>query len=501
MHSARHCWHRASRYPLSTACKHVRAQHAQAGSLNAITNTAAPSNAEEQGRLAGKNVAIKDNITTSSLLTTAASGILATHVSPFEATVVRLLRQNGATITSTTNLDEFGMGSHSQHSVHGPVLSPFTRDGIPLSPGGSSGGSAVAVASGQCWTALGTDTGGSVRLPAAYVGVVGFKPSYGLLSRWGVVQYANSLDTVGVLARRVGDVREVFEVMNQHDARDPTSLPDSVRQRITSSSSSRQDRKGTLRIGIPLDYNITSLAPSIRKTYTTLLTTLQSQGHTLHPIHLPTTRLALSAYYVLAPAEASSNLAKYDGIRYGQRSTTATADASPAEKLPLYAATRAEGFGEEVKRRILLGTYTLMSEARDNYFLQAQKVRRLVQRDFDRVFAAPNLLLDADGHDIGEGERKEDVVDVLLTPTAPTLPPTVEEVKRSSPVESYMNDVFTVPASLAGLPAASVPVALPAEVREALGEGDVRSVGMQVIGQFGDDELVLRAVEAIENLH
>ena len=383
------------------------------------------------------------------------------------------------------------MGSHSQNSYYGAVLSPYSRNGIPLSPGGSSGGSAVVVALGDSWAALGTDTGGSVRLPAAYTGIVGFKPSYGLLSRWGVIPYANSLDTVGVLTTSTSDSRTLFNLLNKYDSQDPTSLPPSVRHRIASSHTNPPKRLG---IGIPVDYNIFSLAPSIRKTYTTLLQTLQQHGHTLIPVSLPTTRQALSAYYVLAPAEASSNLAKYDGIRYGWR--TNGPDALPRENLPLYARTRGEGFGEEVKRRILLGAYTLSSEARDNYFIQAQKVRRLVQRDFDRVFAQPNPLLDTDSAKQG----LESGVDVLITPTAPTLPPTVDEVKGQSPVEIYMNDVFTVPASLAGLPACSVPEPLPKEVRQGMEQSDVKTVGMQVIGQFGDDEVVLRVAEIVEEV-
>lgn len=308
--------------------------------------------------------------------TTAASKVLSGFTSPFDATVVKLLQDAGAKIHSKASLDEFGMGSHSQSSYPEPVQSPFTRNGEPLSPGGSSGGSAVAVASGAAWAALGTDTGGSVRLPAAYCGVVGFKPSYGLLSRWGVIQYANSLDTVGVLARTVGDVDSVFGALNKHDANDPTSLSDAARQRIAS----QEPRKTTsLRIGVPQEYNIEELTAPVRTAWNNTLSKLQQAGHTLVPISLPTTQQALSAYYVLAPAEASSNLAKYDGVRYGHR--TAGSDASPKENLPLYARTRGEGFGDEVRRRILLGAYALSSEAIDNYFIQAQKVRRLVQRD------------------------------------------------------------------------------------------------------------------------
>ncbi|KAK3686506.1 Trimeric GatFAB AmidoTransferase(AdT) complex subunit [Vermiconidia calcicola] len=457
-------------------------EEARAGCMTVTDN-------DDSEPLNGDSIAIKDNIVTSTLPTTAASRILSYHTSPFEATVVKLLKQNGATISSKANMDEFGMGSHSQNSFNGPVLSLFKRDGVPLSPGGSSGGSAVAVATGNCWAALGTDTGGSVRLPAAYTGTVGFKPSYGLLSRWGVIQYANSLDTVGILAASVEDAAAVFSILNHYDAQDPTSLLPSVRGRI---AANRRTFPKTLRIGVPTDYNIHELSSAVRGAYISTLQQLQNLGHTLHAISLPTTKQALSAYYVLAPAEASSNLAKHDGIRYGFRSEGP--DALPRENLPLYAQTRGEGFGEEVKRRILLGAYTLSSEAIDNYFIQAQKVRRLVQRDFDRVFATQNPLLDSKPGGGGGG------VDVIITPTAPTLPPTVDEVKKQSPVESYMNDVFTVPASLAGLPAVSVPMPLSDAIEMEVEGGDVKTTGIQVIGQFGDDELVLRAAEIVQNL-
>ena len=432
---------------------------------------------------------MKDNIVTAFRPTTAASKVLSGFTSPFDATVVKLLQDAGASVQSKVGLDKFGMGSHSQTSYPQPVQSPFSRGGQTLSPGGSSGGSAVAVATGEAWAALGTDTGGSVRLPAAYCGVVGFKPSYGLLSRWGVIQYANSLDTVGVLAGSVEDTGKVFNALNTYDSNDPTSLADNVRQRIASQAL----KKGTsLRIGIPQEYNIEELTAPVRDTWDLTLSRLQRAGHTLVPVSLPTTQQALSAYYVLAPAEASSNLAKYDGVRYGER--TSGSDAVPKDNLPLYARTRGEGFGEEVRRRVLLGAYALSSEAIDNYFIQAQKVRRLVQQDFDRVFAAENPL-----HDTRESQENEGV-DFLLTPTAPSLPPTLAELGRQTTVEGYMLDVFTVPASLAGLPALSVPVPIEGEARKDMDAQDVQSVGMQIIGQYGSDEGVLRLGEIVEDL-
>ncbi|KAK5680495.1 Trimeric GatFAB AmidoTransferase(AdT) complex subunit [Elasticomyces elasticus] len=488
MLSARFCWRNASR-----SFQGYRKSHSIPQQLNAIVHDGRSEpgkSTDATGSLSEKTIAVKDNIVTKDLPTTAASKTLTGYISPFDATVVKLLRQHGAIISAKTDLDEFGMGSHSQHSHAEAVLSPFSRGGVPLSPGGSSGGSAVAVTTGQCWAALGTDTGGSVRLPAAYTGIVGFKPSYGLLSRWGVIQYANSLDTVGILARSVADVKQLYGCINAYDQQDPTSLSAAVRKRLGHKGA---DAK-RLRIGVALEYNIDELSPIVRATYLRTLNALQSAGHILQPVSLPTTRQALSAYYVLAPAEASSNLAKYDGIRYGYR--TPGSDASPKNNSPLYARTRGEGFGQEVQRRILLGAYTLSSEAIDNYFIQAQKVRRLVQRDFDSVFAQQHPLLDRQDEIPGD----EGGVDVLLTPTAPTLPPTIEEVKQQSPVESYMNDVFTVPASLAGLPAISVPVRMSGKEADGLEETDVHHVGMQLIGQFGDDELVLQAAEVVVQL-
>ena len=491
MQSARFCWRKASNCSIRRNAKtYSTAVEHQQDAYNAIVHAGSRSECESNdGPLKGKVVVVKDNIVTKDVPTTAASKILASYTPSYDATVVKLLRDHGATVSTKTNLDEFGMGSHSQNSDHGPTLSPYSRAGQTLSPGGSSGGSAVAVATGTAWAAIGTDTGGSVRLPAAYSGVVGFKASYGLLSRWGVMQYANSLDTVGIFGQNVDDVRQLFRILDVYDKHDPTSLAPSVRRRLSSSGYGSNLR--SLRIGVPSEYNILELSPLMRTVYCRTLSSLQAAGHTIHNISLPSTRQALSAYYILAPAEASSNLAKYDGVRYGYR--TSGPPASSKEQLPLYAKTRGEGFGAEVQRRILLGAYTLSSEAIDNYFIKAQKVRRLVQRDFDRVFASSNPLL-------GPGDLQDSGVDLILTPTAPTLPPTLAEVRRQTPVESYMNDVFTVPASLAGLPAVSVPVALSAQESEGMDENDIRSVGMQIIGQFGSDQAVLDAASIVERL-
>ncbi|KAH9872096.1 hypothetical protein J1614_006357 [Plenodomus biglobosus] len=435
-----------------------------------------------------KPIAIKDNICTKDMKTTASSALLKDFSSPYDATVVTLLKDAGAAIMGKTNMDEFGMGSHSLNSHFGPVKMQRYQ-GEEASAGGSSGGSALAVASGQCWAALGTDTGGSIRLPAAYTGVVGFKPSYGRLSRWGVIAYANSLDTVGIFGRTAEQVATIYETLDVHDPQDPTSLPPSTRSRL-----GNHNRSTRLRIGIPLDYNIATLHPMVRKAWMRTIEDLWKAGHTLHPVRLPSTQHALSAYYVLAPAEASSNLAKYDGVRFGSRAEGI--DGTPQSVL--YAKTRGQGFGPEVQHRILLGAFSLSAQAIDNYFIQAQKVRRLVQQDFDNVFATPNPLLDQST----PSENDVVKVDVLVCPTAPSLAPSLSEVKDQDPIQAYMNDVFTVPASLAGLPAISVPIPIESEA-EKTGKSDsesiVRSAGIQMIGQFGDDALVLDLAKSIQS--
>lgn len=410
-------------------------------------------------------------------------------------------------------MDEFGMGSHSTNSASGPVVSPLSST-LPLSAGGSSGGSAAAVACGDADVALGTDTGGSVRLPAAYCGVAGYKPSYGMVSRFGVVAYANSLDTVGFLARDPGTIRDLVVgggLFAQHDARDPTSLSERARGRCTAVREGYKRKYevdiSSLTFGIPTEYNIAELDPRIRAAWAATATTLQQAGARVVPVSLPSTRHALSAYYVVAPAEASSNLARYDGVRYGQRNGAKAGEKKTTDGSgqTLYSDTRGAGFGPEAARRVLLGSYTLSSEAMDNYFLRAQRVRRLVGRDFDRVFRLANPLRDGETQtfdlaDLDEGVEMENKfgpaeVDFLLCPTAPTLPPSLEEVMAQTPVDGYMNDVFTVPASLAGLPAVSVPV----KIERAEG-APVDFAGLQVVGQFWDDARVLAVAERIGRL-
>ncbi|KAF2852793.1 glutamyl-tRNA amidotransferas-like protein [Plenodomus tracheiphilus IPT5] len=465
-------------------------KYAHLNAFNSLYNETILKNKPQQAGphdVKNKPIAIKDNICTKDSKTTASSAILENFTSPYDATVVKLLQDAGAVMMGKTNMDEFGMGSHSANSHFGPVKMQRYK-GEEASAGGSSGGSALAVASGQCWAALGTDTGGSIRLPAAYTGVVGFKPSYGRFSRWGVIAYANSLDTVGIFGRTAKNVAAIYDILDVHDAQDPTSLPPSTRSRL--GNCNRAPRQ---RIGIPLDYNIATLHPMVRKAWIRTLKELQSCGHSLHPVRLPSTQHALSSYYVLAPAEASSNLAKYDGVRFGSRADGI--DGTPESVL--FAKTRGQGFGPEVQRRILLGAFSLSAQAIDNYFIQAQKVRRLVQHDFDNVFATRNPLREQSAHLVDDPAK----VDVLVCPTAPSLAPSLFEVHDQDPIQAYMNDVFTVPASLAGLPAISVPIPIdsnPENTGDSGPESIVRSAGIQVIGQFGDDTLVLDVAKLIQ---
>ncbi|ELR01821.1 Trimeric GatFAB AmidoTransferase(AdT) complex subunit [Pseudogymnoascus destructans] len=441
-----------------------------------------------------KILAVKDNISTTSFETTCASNFLKDYEPPFDADVIKSLYQRGgAVVASKTNMDEFGMGSHSVNSHYGAVTNspPFEA----YSAGGSSGGSAQAVASGSVQAALGTDTGGSVRLPAAYSGVTGLKPSYGRISRHGVVPYAHSLDTVGLFCKNPEDMTVFLLAGQDLRSRDPTTPMEPAIKRMSDAIRREEARLGRwpvtdtkpLRIGVPAEYNIAELSPAVRHTWQRTLDTLRSHGHAIVPVSLPSTKHALSAYYIIAAAEASSNLAKFDGVRYGSRE-----DASDNPTGVLYASTRGAGFGDEVRRRILLGTYSLSASAMDNFFVQAQRVRRLVQRDFDRVFAVANPLHPEKQFDLADMPEMTEMdsklgpaqVDVLVVPTAPTLPPLIKDVRSQGSLAGYTNDVFTVPASLAGLPAISVPVPIAEEARE---KGNVGFVGMQVIGQYYDD--------------
>jgi aspartyl-tRNA(Asn)/glutamyl-tRNA(Gln) amidotransferase subunit A len=372
-------------------------------------------NGSPPGPLIGVPVAIKDNICVNDVRCTCASNMLRDWIAPYDAAAVERLRKAGAVIVGKTNLDEFGMGSSTENSTFGPSHNPVDPS---RTAGGSSGGSAVAVADGQCAVALGTDTGGSVRLPAAFCGVVGLKPSYGAVSRWGVVAFGSSLDQIGVFGRSVDDVRIVFDVIRGRDERDATSV-------ILPSDPTTPDR---LRIGMPTEYFGDGLDPQIASAVRSVADRLVQFGHQVVDVSLPNSKHSVAAYYVIATAEASSNLARYDGVRYGHR-------AQSDDVIAMYEKTRAEGFGVEVKRRILLGTYVLSAGYYDAYYGRAQRVRALIAADFDTAFQR---------------------VDCLLTPTAPTCAFKLGE-RSDDPLAMYLTDIYTTSVNLAGLPALSVP--------------------------------------------
>ncbi len=408
--------------------------------------------------LDGIPIAVKDVFCTKGVLTTAGSHILDGFDPPYEATVTEKLWQAGAVMLGKANLDEFAMGSSSTTSCYGPVESPWRKpgDNRPLVAGGSSGGSAAAVAAHAALAATGTDTGGSIRQPASYCGIVGLKPSYGRCSRWGVVAYASSLDQPGPMTRTVRDAAIMLRAMAGHDAKDSTSaaLPVPDYERALTG-----DIRG-LRIGIPREYRVPGMPGEIEALWQQGVEWLRDAGAAAVEISLPHTEYALPAYYIIAPAEASSNLARYDGVRFGLRVECASLD-------EMYELTRAAGFGAEVRRRVLIGTYVLSAGYYDAYYLKAQRVRALIARDFATAF---------------EG------VDAILAPTAPSAAFAIGE-HSDDPVAMYLNDVFTVPASLAGLPAISVPAGLSA---------DRLPFGLQIIGRAFDEERVLRIAGVLE---
>ncbi|GAA5899179.1 glutamyl-tRNA(Gln) amidotransferase subunit HER2 [Sporobolomyces salmoneus] len=495
--------------------------------LNAFTQLSSQSDLETQyarvdkgkGRLDGKSVGVKDMFATSGdgSRTTCSSRMLQDYKSPFEATVVRQLRQEGAIVMGKTNMDEFGMGSANFHSHFGPTLNPSGPQDIDGTlgmgeseqrvAGGSSGGSAAAVAADLCDFALATDTGGSTRLPASYCGVLGFKPSYGLLSRFGVVAYASSLDTVGLMSKDVTILRDIFDILDQHDPRDPTSIPTFARERASTVHSDLEKRIGEalnssekplsgIRIGVPADLFPTSLLdPSLLPSIRSALSRLKDLGATLHSVRLKTAPLGLSAYYVLASAEASSNLARYDGTEYGFR---APEDSSEDVRTPLYAKTRTLGFGDEVKKRLLLGTFALSAEAFDNYYLQAQRVRKMIQNELDSLFTSSNPLRQSSS--ISKGAE---TVDFIVHPTtispAPLLssftsPPSPRDSSPTSTSSSYVQDLLSLPASLAGLPAISIPVG-----RTQGGDAEGWPVGMTLMSQWGNDRNVLDVAKIVDH--
>jgi aspartyl-tRNA(Asn)/glutamyl-tRNA(Gln) amidotransferase subunit A len=413
-----------------------------------------------EGRaLEGVPLAIKDLFCTKGVRTTAGSRILSNFIPPYESTVTQNLWDSGAVMLGKTNMDEFAMGSSNETSHFGPVFSPWRarNSNSNLVPGGSSGGSAASVAGELCLAAIGTDTGGSIRQPAAVTGTVGLKPTYGRCSRWGIVAFASSLDQAGPMTRTVRDAAIMLKVMASVDAKDSTSVDVAVPD-----YEARLDRgvKG-LRIGIPKEYRIDGAPPEIDALWHKGADWLRGQGAEIVEVSLPHTKYALPTYYIVAPAEASSNLARYDGVRYGHRA------AGTHEIIDLYEKSRAEGFGPEVQRRILIGTYVLSSGYYDAYYLRAQKLRSLIARDFTKAFES---------------------CDALLTPATPGPAFAIGE-KTSDPVSMYLNDVFTVTVNLAGLPGISVPA--------GLGEGGL-PLGLQVIGKAFDETTVLQVGRALE---
>jgi aspartyl-tRNA(Asn)/glutamyl-tRNA(Gln) amidotransferase subunit A len=428
---------------------------------DALAAAEAADSGKSTGPLAGIPLGIKDLFATKGVDTTAGSRILRDFKPPYESTVTANLRKAGAGMLGKLNMDEFAMGSSNETSAYGPVISPWRRkDGsnAALTPGGSSGGSAAAVAAGIAPGVTGTDTGGSIRQPAAFTGICGIKPTYGRCSRWGIVSFASSLDQAGPMAKTVRDCAIMLGAMTGFDPKDSTSLNQPVPEWEDGLSS---DLKGK-RVGIPREYRIDAVPDEINALWDLGLEWLKDAGAVPIEISLPHTKYALPTYYIIAPAEASSNLARYDGVRYGLRETPQNGSLDA-----MYCATRAAGFGAEVKRRIMIGTYVLSAGFYDAYFTKAQKVRALIKQDFAQAF---------------------NQCDVILTPTAPSAAFGIGE-KMSDPLAMYLNDVFAVPASLAGLPAMSVPGGL---------DGQGLPLGLHLIGPELDEQGVLNAALAIE---
>jgi len=412
----------------------------------------------EAGVLEGIPLGIKDLFCTEGVLTTAGSHILDGFKPPYESTVTARLWRAGAVMLGKLNMDEFAMGSSNTTSYHGNVRNPWSRrgDNRELVPGGSSGGSAAAVAARIAMAATGTDTGGSIRQPAAFCGLVGIKPTYGRCSRWGIVAFASSLDQAGPLARTVEDAALMLGVIAGHDPKDSTSVDLPVPDYRAG-----LDRgiKG-LRIGIPKEYRVEGMSAEIEGLWSKGAAWLKSAGAEMVEISLPHTKYALPTYYIIAPAEASSNLARYDGVRFGLRVPGASLD-------EMYENTRAEGFGPEVKRRVLIGTYVLSAGYYDAYYLKAQRLRSLILADFTRAF---------------------ETVDAILTPATPTTAFAIGE-RSDDPIAMYLNDVFTVPVNLAGLPGISVPAGL---------SSDGLPLGLQLIGRAFDEATLFRCARRLE---
>lgn len=441
---------------------------------------------EGNGPLEGTTTALKDLFCTKGELTTCSSKILNSFVAPYDSTVATLLENAGADVVGKTNMDEFAMGNSTTNSIFGPTLNPLyskptdgdivleydeTKDYITPKKvteeipdhqriiGGSSGGSACAVAADMVDFSIGSDTGGSVRLPAAYTGIYGFKPTYGRISRWGMIAYAQSLDTVGIFSKSLENIWKVFTVLDVHDPKDPTSLGEQLREELSTEWMKQtwvEDRK-VKRIGVPEEFLLEDISEDINTEWVELLDFLREEGgHEIVPISVPSIKQSLAVYYTLVTAEAASNLARYDGNRYGFKETN-------------YVDTRTAGFGDEVKQRITLGNFTLSSYGYESHYMKAMNMRSQLINELNGVFSDGNVLTKTTGSSEG--------VDFIIAPTAIGKPPTMKEFKEVSNVESYTNDVLTVPASLAGLPALNFPF---------------KSHGFQIMGQHGMDYKVLQ---------
>ncbi len=406
--------------------------------------------------LNGIPIGVKDLLCTKGIKTTCGSRILQDFTPAYTATAVEKVLRDGAVLVGKTNMDEFGMGSSTENSAFGVTCNPVNHACVP---GGSSGGSAAAVAAGEAILSIGSDTGGSIRLPSAFCGITGIKPTYGRVSRYGLIAYASSLDQVGALGRSVEDCAILLNALCGHDSLDSTSVnmqpPDFL-------SAIGKDVKG-IRIGLPREYFVEGIDERIKSRIMDAVTLLEQHGAHITDISLPRSRYAVAAYYLIATAEASSNLARYDGVKYGYRSSKGDADL-----IGMYEATRSEGFGSEVKRRIMLGTYVLSAGYFDAYYLKAQKARTLIKDDFDRAF---------------------EKVDCILAPVSPCLPFQLGE-KMDNPLQMYLVDIYTVSLNLAGLPGMSVPC----------GMLDGLPVGFQIIGKAFDEEMVLRVGHAYEQM-
>ncbi len=411
--------------------------------------------------LCGIPLGIKDLFCTKGVPSQAASNILRGFKPEYESTVTSKLFDAGAVMLGKLNMDEFAMGSSNESSCYGPAVSPWKIDDRQLTPGGSSGGSAAAVAADLCLAATGTDTGGSIRQPAAFTGIVGIKPTYGRVSRWGIVAYASSLDQAGPMTKSVRDAANFLGAMSGHDAKDSTSANIAVPDFEAALTGDIRGKK----IGIPREYRLDGIPAEIDALWQKGIEMLRDAGAEIVDISLPHTKYALPAYYVIAPAEASSNLARYDGVRYGHRAKLAAGDGITE----MYEKTRAEGFGPEVQRRIMVGTYVLSAGFYDAYYNRARKVRALIKRDFEQAFAAG--------------------IDCILTPTTPSSAVGLGEMGSSDPVEMYLNDVFTITVNLAGLPGVAVPVGVDAKGLP---------LGLQLIGRPWEEGDLLNHAYVLE---